>query len=524
MKITFERGINERSDQGIDPKECSDGRNFELGMNINSFQPRASFDYYATAPITTSSTMGFMQLVKRDLTETTLVSVGASVYQVSGASPVFSSVGSITSGSRLRDTYWSLGDYLVITDLEKLTVVKKWDGTTFSTLTTGLGTSLYARYGIVHNGRVWLFNVKTTTDTPHLMVASAFENPESYDTSARAPFATSTATGNEAFYMLSPDLRKIVGATVFMDDLIIVTDRGSLFKLVGVDANDYQWLPFYLGSGSLGYESIINVGNDILYMKPSGAIELFTSTQQYGDVRSDDISRWIPTTIAGLDNESTNPVGSIACYDQINQKVYWFVRTTGGRGKVLVLFKDIMGSELSPWSIYETAHASDFITSAAKFMYQPGTKNYFVFFGDSTGNIFKMNGTGLGDGDTLSSIRTYRTSRLLEGNGVSNIAIGSIQYRRQYEVTAGLSITWGEDYGIDSAAVVLKGNSGTDGAYFGGANYFGGAVYFNQGVQFGDIPSKRSFSHTGMGTTFTSTISIDTVNPFQVDYLELMID
>ncbi len=67
----------------------------------------------------------------------------------------------------LRGTYWSLGDYLVITDLSKATVAKKWDGSTFSTLTTGLGASLYAKYGVVHQGRVWLANVTTSTDTPH---------------------------------------------------------------------------------------------------------------------------------------------------------------------------------------------------------------------------------------------------------------------------------------------------------------------------------------------------------------------
>ncbi len=514
MKITFEGGLNENGDQDIDPKECSAGKNFELGLSINYLTPRPAFDHYATAPITTSAVTGFMQLVKRDDTETTLATVGDTVYQVSGASPVFSSVGTVTAGSKLRDTYWSLGDYLVITDITKTTVVKQWDGTTFGTLTTGLGTDLYAKYGVVHNGRVWLFNVKTTTDTPHLMVASAFEDPTSYDISARAPQVTSFATGNEAFYMLTPDLRPINGVTLFYNQLIISTDRGRLFKLTGTDANDYAWTPFYQGSAATGTETMINIGNDVAFMKEGGSIDLLSSTQNFGDVRADDASRWIINSVQGLTD-------GIAAYDQFRQKVYWFVQPTSSTGSVLVLFKDRFQSGLSPWSIYTTQHASDFITSAVKYMRKPGTTDNYVFFGDSTGKIFYMPGSGSGDGETLSSIATSRKTRLLEADGVSNIALGTVQYRRNAQVSLDITTSWGEDYGGDTASVTLKGQTSSDGAYYGGAFYYGGDVYYSQGFQFNSYPSKRSFSHTGIGELLTVELSLDTVHTFQIDNVEL---
>lgn len=432
---------------------------------------------------------------------------------MSGTTPAFSSVGTVTAGSKLRDVYWSLGDYLILTDITKTTVVKKWDGTTYSTLTTGLGTDLYAKYGIVHAGRVWLFNVKTSSDTPHLMVASAFENPESYDTSARAPFATSTPTGNEAFYMLTPDLRPINGVTVFYNQLIISTDRGRLYKLTGSDANDFQWTPFYQGSAAIGNETMVNIGNDVAFMKEGGAIDLLSATEQFGDVRADDASRWIPNSVQSLTD-------GIAAYDQFRQKVYWFVENDAG-GKVLTLFKDRMGGELSPWSVYTTDHASDFVTSAVRYMRKPGTTDYYTFFGDSTGKIFYMPGTGEGDGETETAVRTIRKTRLLEADGVNNIALGIIQYRRLAEVSMTLTLDWGEDYSESDATVTLKGPTVESGAYFGGNFYFGGDVYFNQGFTFEDKPSRRSFSHIGFGDTFTLELSADTVKTFQVDFVEL---
>ena len=104
MRITFEGGLNERGDQGIDKREAASGFNFELGMNINYLRPRDAFDHYATAPITTSAITGFAQLIKRNATETTLVVNGVNVYNVSGTAPAFTSVGTVIICSSCRPT------------------------------------------------------------------------------------------------------------------------------------------------------------------------------------------------------------------------------------------------------------------------------------------------------------------------------------------------------------------------------------------------------------------------------------
>jgi hypothetical protein len=508
-RILFAGGLNENQNPNI--LEAQTGYNFELGFSRTKFIPRVGFSLSGTAT-NGSSINGFMQLVKRDNSETTLVCAGTQVYKWDGST--FTSVGSVTSGSLLRDTYWSLGDYLVITDITKTTVVKQWDGTTFGTLTTGLGaTNLFARYGIVHRGRVWLFNVKTATDTPHLMVASQFETPTSYDIAKRAKDATFT-TGNEAFYMLTPDLKPINGVAVFHDQLVISTEDGRLFVLTGSDSKDYAWKDFYTGSAAVGTESIANIGNDLVYMRKGGNIESFMATQQFGDVRSDDISRWIPQTVANL-------TGALIVYDQSNQKVFFFVNN----GKVLVLFKDLLGNQLSPWTVYQTQHPSNFVTSAAKYMRFPGTSSYTVFFGDASGRIFDMNGEAFGDAGTYD-IATLRELRLVDIQDQMDyrrkILNGRVTYRRIGDCELTLFFDWPDEYNVSESVIQLKGPPAGDvAAYYSSSSYYNDIAYYNLGSAFANKISSRGFSPTGRSYGVTMGMQLNTKVNFQIDYIDL---
>lgn len=523
MKLQFAGGLNEQQYPNL--LECASGYNFELGLRQSKLVPRKPYDLKGTAT-NALSVNGFLQLVKRDNTETTLVQAGDTVYLWDGASS-FTSKGTVSSSSRLRDSYWSLGDYLVVTDMAKATVVKKWDGTSFSTLTTGLGaTSLFAKYGVVFQGRVWLANVTTTTDTPHLMVASAFEDPTSYDTSKRGGPSTdgggTFTTGQEAFFMLSPDLKPINGFVVFFGQLVMSTEGGRLFRLTGTTAATYKWTDYYAGSCSVSSEAMVNTGNDIIYMKPGGGVDRLSTTQAFGDVATDDLSRWITTTTKDL-------ISSITIYDQKNQKIVFFVA-----GKVLVLYKDLLDGELSPWSVYRTAQSFAFATNAAKYMKMPGTQVFSVYFGDSVGRIFDLNGSGAGDAGS-STIAVLRKTRFIangEGadkfgrgglNLMKKVLRGLITYRRIFspcDVT--VSFDWGDEYNISSSVITLKGApSGSTGVYYSGTSYYSGTAYYSQGSAFAQKISSQSFSPTGKGPGFFCSVSLDTTTDFQIDSLEL---
>jgi hypothetical protein len=523
MKILFGGGVNESETPNIN-EGASGSQNFDLEKDSYKMVPRAPFDLLGTST-NAGDIRGFVQLVKRDDTETTLVQSGGVVYKWNGSS-TFSSAGTCSATSQLRGTYWSLGDYAVVTDIQKLTPVSTWDGTTFGTLSTGLGVSLYAKYGIVHKGRVWLFNVTTSTDTPHLMVASAFENPQSYDITKRASTSGTFSSGNEAFYMLTPDLRPINGVAITISgDLVISTFEGRLFKLTGSTATDFAFVPFYPQSQAVGDESLSSTGNDIIYMGRGGRIDLLSATQNYGDVAADDLSRFIKDTTLNLND-------AITVYDQTNQKVLMFVT-----GKVLVLFKDILyggavtdengtKAKLSPWSIYTTQDAASFETSAAIYMRRPGTTEYSVFFGDNTGRIFDLNGDGTGDAGTYPIFvkRTTRYINKAEVDFMRSITKGSVQYRRMYELDFSIELDFGDEYSNPTTTVVLKGASpGDSGAYFGDDIYFGGSNYFSEGFTFANKISHTNFSSVGKGPGAFATFTTEsTVNTYQVDNVELM--
>jgi hypothetical protein len=523
MRLYFGGGLNEQAAPHI-AEAATGSHNFELSKDTYQLMPRKVWDLEGTLP-NGKQVNGIMQLITRAGNETTIVEGGGIVYRWSGSS-TFTAVGSCATSSQLRDTYWPLDDYILCTDIQKATVVKKWDGTTFSTASTGLASSLYAKYGIVHLGRMWLFNVTTSTDTPHLMVASAFEDATNYSTTRRAGSA-SVSTGLEAFYMLTPDLKPINGAALFHGDLVISTQMGRLFKLSGSSALDFAWNDFYAGSDVISSEAMVNIGNDIAYMRRGGNVELMTATQNYGDTAVDDVSRYIPQTV-------NNITSALAVYDQSKQKVFWFVTD-----KILVLFKDILYGgaiindqgekvKLSPWSVYKTQYSGTGLTSvaAAKYMRIPGTTTYTVYFGDDEGRLINMNGTGAsGDIGSSDIVMTRKTRSLDERHGInvrSHITHGQIEYRRTSECDISLTMEYGDSYTSSSCAITLKGPPTAGGAgYYGGANYYGGSSYYSAGFSFANNVSHQRFSEVGRGSAVSITISSQNSVQYNIDSLDI---
>lgn len=379
------------------------------------------------------------------------------------------------------------------------------------TITADGEVTLYAKYGAVHNGRLWLFNVTTdTTDTPHLMVASAFENIVSFDTAARAE--DGTVTSDEAFYILTPDLKPINGVAQFNKELVVSTVDGKLFRLTGNDATNYRWVDYYSGSAAIGTETMVNFGNDVALMRKGGRIDTLRQTDASGDVTVDDISRWIPKTTRGLTD-------ALAVYDNDYQKVYFFVQS-----KILVLYKEhLYGSQTSPWGMFKTELDFSFNTSAAVRIRRPGDTAYSVYVGGTAGEIYDLN--GVGDGDSGSTgVQVKRRSKLIEDLDTKmGLLNGAVQYRRKGQVDLNMSCDWSEEYNVTTATVSLKGRGASDPAspYFGGEFYFGGEIYFNSGFVFEGKPTTQRFSPAGRGPSFFFEVNTDSIYDFQVDHITL---
>ena len=383
------------------------------------------------------------------------------------------------------------------------------------TITHDFGVELYAKYAIVHNSRLWLFNVTTNdgtaSDTPHLMVASAFENIESYDTTARAE--DGTLTGNEAFYILTPDLKPINGAVSFNKELVISTSDGKMYRLTGNDSTNYRWVDYYAGSAAIGTETMVNYGNDVAFMKKGGRIDTLVATDRSSDVSVDDISRWIPIQTKDLSDAMT-------VYDPDYQKVYFFVAD-----KVLVLYKDILiagGGQISPWSVYKTDLAFGFNTTSVKRLRRPGEASWSVYIGDNAGNIYDLNGVGQGDSAT-TEIKTVRRTRLIdEMDTYAKIIFGRITYRRIGSCQINLKFDWSNSFAESTAIITLKGpDVGDSATYYNDAGYYNGAYWYNEGFLFNEKVAQQNFSPSGRNVSFFMEASLTTLVDFKIDSITL---
>lgn len=379
------------------------------------------------------------------------------------------------------------------------------------TITADGEVVLYSKYAAVHNGRMWLFNVTTdSTDTPHLMVASQFENIEIFDTAQRAE--AGGASSNDAFYILTPDLKPINGVAQFNKELIVSTVEGKLFRLTGNDATNYRWIDYYSGSSAIGTETMVNFGNDVALMRAGGRIDTLRQTDASGDVTVDDISRWIPNTTRSLTD-------SISVYDNDYQKVYFFVQS-----KILVLYKELLyGSETSPWGIFKTELGFHFNTSAATRIRRPGLNSYSVYIGGTSGEIYDLNGEGDGDAGTTGIVVKRRTKLIDELNTKDGILMGSISYRRIGQVDVNMSCDWSEEYNVTTSTVSLKGRGAGDAPspYYGGSFYYNKNVYYNGGFLFEGRPTTQRFSPAGRSPSFFFEVNTDSIYNYQIDHIML---
>ena len=492
--LTFGGGVNARRRAlDIDIQECREGENFALDPLRNAFNRRPAFDLTATAT-NGQEIRGYAQLKTKAGTLTTLIQAGTTVYSWDGASS-FTSVGTVSSSSRLRgglNHNFTLDDYTIITDLEKATVVKMWDGTTFQDYTHNLGGSLYAKFCRVAGERAWLGNITTSTATPHVILGSKISDGDNLS-SSNLP---SSALGYDSpFYLVTPDLRPINGVEQGFGQFLFSTDRGRLFRLTGSNAFDFAIEQFYEGSAVAGTEAIVNIGNDIV-MGLEGRIESLSGTDAFGDVETNDLSLWIAPQIDTI-------VSWKIAYDRKTQRVYCFPTD---KAACYVLYKSVLmknqsvvqinqnNANLSPWSKWTTAHALGFQPSTVIPIIDPVTLTDAVYMGDTSGRIFLIEGGGAQDGGT-TDITTYRTSKILRLPDADAFDVeGWILYAAGFSTTVTLTFEY-QGIGLFDQAITIPLSASASAAAYSGDFYYSGSTYYNQG--FNARLSRRYFAAAG---------------------------
>lgn len=482
--ITFAGGLDtRRRPADADVNECTAGENFDLDAQQLTMRTRQPFDLVATAP-NAAEIRGFAQLITRDNTITTLVQAGGNVYSWDGET-TFNLVGTVNSGSKIRgprDNIFSISDKVVITDLEKLTPVKTWDGTTFEDLDHNItGTSqLFAKYAKVAKERLLLFNIKTDADdNPHVMIGSETGTLNTLSTSTKPSSAIGPA---DAFFLVTPDLKPINGAEFGFGQLIMSTTEGRLFILQGNSAFDHSFEPFFEGSAIAGNEGMQNIGNDVLFGLP-GRIESLTGTLNFGDVETNDLSNPITPDVEDITEWRI-------VYDRNRQQALCFPK---GAAQLWVLHKSLLslsqghiqsasGQTISPWSKWTTTQSMNFEPSTVMALKEPISKKDVVYAGGSAGEIYLINGSGDQDGgtDDVTASRTSKLFKIPHTAELFNIE-GWIDYRLQFATTVTITFIWGgHEFPEQSITVPLQE---ANFAVYNGDAWYNGEFFYSARFQ-----------------------------------------
>lgn len=507
--LRFGGGVNSAaSEDDVSPSECTFGENFTLDYKNKNLKPRKPLEKLGAAP-NNQEIRGFVNLLDSDGAATILVQAGSTVYKWSQTAG-FMSVGTCNASCRLRgrlEHYWSLDDIVIVTDLNLISPVLIWNGSALSTMTHNLAGDFKAKYCWVDDERARFGNiVSNSIAVPHMIVTSKLSNYNNLSDSSRA----SSALGNDdPYYLLTPDLRPVNGLLGFYDNIIISSERGSIFKIAGTDASDTYVTKMYPRSAATGRESITYTGNDV-FLGRVGRIESLISTDNYGDVAIDDVTIPIKPEIADLANWQ-------GAYNPRTQKVYYHAV---GSNHIWQYSKDLESSELSPWVKLTTQNAFGMNPTAMMTMLDPTDGLEYVYMGDSLGNLYKIEGDeGALDAGENSINVTWRSGILKTSNElIAENFSGYVSYRSGVDTQITIKFLFGGSYVSSSEHIIpLKGTTG--GIYYGGNNYFGGNAYF--GVPFSGSFRREAVTPAGQSEEIQIEVSHTGSADFEINEIGL---
>lgn len=507
LSLKFGGGLHTRaSEEDINAREAHAGQNFALDFENHQFRNRKCFDLLGTAP-NGAEIRGGANLLKSDGTITMLVQAGANVYEWDGFS--FTLRGTVNASAKLRGPLTAnseLDDLVIVTDLNLSQPVMTWDGTTFATMAHNLVGDFLAKYAHLSNERAIYTNVISNgVATPHMIVGSTRGD---YKTLSISDRPSSALNEGDPFFLLSPDLRGLNGIVEAFGVTAFSTEKGSIFKLTGSSAKDFAIGGLYPGSGASGDESLTYVGNDIVYGR-AGRIESLSSTDRFGDVSTDDLSRQILHDIEDY-------TGWTIVYNDRLNRTYMF---PDGQGECWAFYPEMLTIDLSPWSKWKTQHSSGFLPTFVMDMLDPVDGLKYVYFGDSTGNFYRLEGSGAnGDAGSSAIVTTFR-SRLFSAplNQSMHDIEGFVKYRAGDAFTMTISLLFAGESVFNQ--VITVSASGVVYPAYGGSLYYNDGNYY--AAQFAGRLVRQPVDFPGKSNEFQVEIEVESTSNIEINEILL---
>ena len=512
LRLRFGGGLNTRgSEEDIDPRECAAGENFALDAGNLQYRPRRPFDLVGTVP-NAGTIKGAASLLKSDGTVSTLIQADGAVYEWT-AGPTFTQVGSVDSNSKIRgrlEQNWQLADKVLITDLALQDVVKEWDGTTFQNVTftdenSASFGALRAKYCHVSNERAIFANVNDNgTVFAHLLVGSKRGDYTQISVSQRP---SSALSAEDPWFLVQPDLYAVNGLIEAFGQHLISSNYGSIFKLAGSDATDFEMDELATRAGVAGDEAIAETGNDVLYAR-QGRIESAAATDKFGDVESNDLSFWIRDEIEDYGDW-------VLAHNRRFDRTYCH---PAGESRLYVMHHAVLDSgqgQLSPWSKWTTQHALAFNPTLMMPVLSPIDGLEYILMGDASGNVYLMEGTASGGDGGSAAVKARRLSGLVSAAAEGKIhdMQGYIRYRKNRAVTVDMTFVYSGEHSMREAIQIdVPATSFT--TVYGGTVHYGGAYYY--GTQ-ADTLSRQRFKVPGASNDFQIEIEVEDTDDWTIN-------
>lgn len=511
--IKFGGGLHTRaSEEEIDPREAAGGDNFLLDLENLQLRSRPPFDLIGQVP-NASEIRGGGSLLKSDGTVSTLIQAGNTVFEWDGIT-TFTSVGTVDPNAQLRGHWrthnWNLDDLLLLTDLSLVEVVKQWDGTTFADVAFTNEVpepfgDFFAKYLSISLERAVFSHVRDPGQIIRHMMVGSKQTDFTQITVSNVP--SDALSEEDPFFLLMPDLRPINGHVEAFGTTLLSTQKGRLFNLAGSSAKDFSFSDFYPGSNASGEESLVYIGNDIIYGR-QGRLESVTDTDKFGDSEADDLSRQISDQIDGF-------TGWRSAYNSRLNRAYLF---PDDQAEVWVFNTALRGQQLSPWMRWRTDHPLAFKPTFQMAMLDPQDGLEYHFMGDSFGNFYRTEGSGTGDGGT-TEITTEWLTKLFSGPldaEVFNIE-GWIKYRKGEAANVVLTFEFaGISVFDESITITFPAVPGRT-VYSGNAHYSDGHFY---GTTFSGRLTRQKFLVAGQGNEFQLRVQVTPSN-FEINEIGL---
>lgn len=515
VRLRFGGGINSRaSEDEIGDVEAADGRNFILDLADRQWRSRPAIDLVDTAP-NGGSIDGMAFLKRTDGTVSMLVQAGTTVYEYDGLS-TWTSVGTVATGAKLRgrlESNFLLDDKVIITDLALADEIHEWDGTTFqqTTMLDEDGSTAFgpfrAKYCVVSNERAIYANIHDNgTNFPHLIVGSKRSEFEVISVTSRP---SSALNDEDPFFLVAPDLRPLNGMVSAFGTLIFSTEGGEIHALSGDSSKDFAVSQFFPRSYADGAESMVNIGNDVLYGR-QGRIESVSDTDRFGDSEVNDRSIKIGDEIEDFDDWTL-------AYNQRLQRAYCF---SASESDMWVYFKPIAeATDLSPWVRWTTRSDLAMQPTCVMNGLDPVDGLEYVFMGDSSGRLYRMEGTGTSGDAGANDIRVVRSSKLFTAplDAHAYNVTGYVKYRLSKSATLKMTFLYqglqAFNQSIEVSLQPVSNRPVWSGFYWSNGTYWT--------APFRGRLVREPFGVAGQGNEIQIVAEIDGVNAFTINEIGL---